>query len=380
MQVAELSARVRWQIAFTRIGTYALLFAPALILGEMLQLALRTHSLAFDAASSYLPAARDLLKGDSPYHPADVARGVAFASPPVAAFLFTPFTLLPHAAAEVAMSMTMLASGLAALRIMGVRDWRCFAVASISAPLVGEFQTANLSALMALCAALLWRYRDRPMIAAAAAGTPVALKLLGWPMIVFLFATRRFKAAALSVVFAAVGTLIPWAAIGFAGMGGYPHLLASLMRAERGHVYSFGALIAPFSSWVLAGSVTCLIGLVLLVLAFRAQGSAQTFIVCVAATLVFTPVIWMHYFVLLLVVIALAAPQLGLIWLMPLALWLSAREGPLHAWQTVFVLALEAGIFVAAVKVRGPALWSSPGLLPGAVPPRAPEQTVLNSL
>lgn len=336
--------------AFARVGTYGLAVGPALILGEMLILALRVHSVAIDAATSYLPAAREILDGSSPYDPAQVARGIAFASPPIGAVLFTPFVVLPHVAAQFATSTAMLAAVLAALRLVGVRDWRCYAVAAMSAPLVGEFQTANLSGLIALSAALVWRYRDHPLAAGAAAGAPVALKLFFWPVIVFLLATRRFKTAAWSAACTIVFTLLPWAAIGFAGMRAYPHLLGLLARSERSDGYSLGALIAPMSSWAVADAVTYAFVTVLLLLALRARDEGQRYIFCTAAALASTPVVWMHYFVLLFVVVGIAAPGLEPIWFVPLALWISAREGPLHAWQTIFVLAVVTATFVAAYR------------------------------
>jgi Glycosyltransferase family 87 len=351
----ELNAATRWRAAFARVGEWALIAGPLLILGQMARLSIQRHTLAFDAANAYLPGARNLLHGVSPYHAADIARGVAFASPPIAGFLFAPFTAMPHTAAEAAMAIAMLAAALVALLALGVRDWRCYAVLSISAPLVDEFQTANLSALVALCVALLWRWRDRPVAAGAAAGLPVALKLLGWPMILFLLLTRRFRAAAWAVAFAAGGIVLPWAAVGFAGARGYPHLLRSLELAERGQVYSVGALVARLAPWTAADAVTYAIGAALVVVAWRSRSSAGAFVACVAATLVLTPVVWMHYFVLLFVAIAVVSPRLVPLWALPLALWMSAHEGPAHAWQNVFVLVVEAAVFASAFRAASPA-------------------------
>lgn len=317
---AELNAATRWRIAFARVGTSALAVVPLLVVGQLTRLAIRGHSLAFDAFNSYVPAAGDLLHGRSPYHPAEIARGVAFASPPVAAFLFAPFTTLPETTAEAAMAVLTLMTVLGALPVLGVRDWRCYALAALSAPLLEEFQTANLSALLALGAAFLWRCRDRPVAAGAAAGLPIAVKLLGWPMIVFLLVTRRFRAAAWSVGFATAGIVVPWATLGFVGLRGYPHLLRSLELAERGQVYSVGALVGRFASWAAADAVTWASGAALLVVAMCSRSSsARAFVACVAATLVFSPVVWMHYFVMLFVAIAIASPSLAPLWALPLS-------------------------------------------------------------
>jgi hypothetical protein len=350
----QLDGIARLRRAFERVGTYALVVGPALILGDMALLALRAHSLAVDAAGSYLPAARNLLHGTSPYRPADIARGFAFASPPIAGFLFSPFTLLPHGAADLAMAGSMLALTFCALRLVGVTDWRCYGVAALSAPVVGEFQTANLSAIVALCVAVVWRYRNGPWMAGAAAGAGVALKLVPWPVVVFLVLTRRFRAAAWAAGVAVAGILIPWAAIGFAGFWSYPSLLGRLDRAEGSHGYSLAALIAHVSGWGTAQALSYLIGALLVVAALRLSDEAQTFIVCVAAMLLLTPIVWMHYFVLAFVVLAVARPSFGGIWAVPLLLWTSAGEGPNYEWQRLFVLSVVALLFLAAYRAARP--------------------------
>ena len=352
---AQPTAATRLRVAVARVGTWALGVVPLLVVAQMTRLAVRAHSLAFDAMNSYLPAAHDLFDARSPYHPGEVARGVAFASPPVTAFLFAPFIVLPRTAAEAAMSVGMLAAVIAALATLDVRDWRCYALAAISAPLLEEYQTANLSALLALGAALLWHYRDRPVVAGAAAGLPVALKLLGWPMIMFLLVTRRFRAAVWSLGFTAAGIILPWAAVGFAGLRGYPHLLRTLELAERSQVYSVGALVARLGSWTTAEAVTYGLGAALFFIAWRSRSSAGAFVACLAATLALAPVVWMHYLVLLCVAIAVVSPALTPLWALPLALWISSREGPAHLWQNAFVLAVVAAVLVAAYRAATPA-------------------------
>jgi alpha-1,2-mannosyltransferase len=364
----QLGARARMRYAFERVGTVALVVGPALILGDMTLIAVRAHSLAVDAAGNYEPAARSLVDGSSPYRPGDIARGFAFASPPIAGFLFAPFTLIPHAAAEVAMAGLMLGVMLCALRLVGVTDWRCYGLAALSAPLVGEFQTANLSAVLALCAAVVWKYRDRALTAGAAAGFAVALKLVPWPLIVFLLFTRRFKAAALAAAFALGGILIPWAAVGFAGFGSYPSFLGRLDQTWGPHGYSLAALVAHVSDWGTAQVVSYVIGGLLLFVALRVKDDARTFVVCVAAMLLLTPIVWMHYFVLAYVALAVARPAFGAIWAAPLLLWASAGEGPTYGWQRVFVLSVMAGLFLAAYRGarssphRGATYSPEPGL------------------
>jgi hypothetical protein len=49
------------------------------------------------------------------------------------------------------------------------------------------------------------------------------------------------------------------------------------------------------------------------------EGDALALTLCVAAALAASPIVWIHYFVLLLVPLALAQPRFSLLWLVPFA-------------------------------------------------------------
>ena len=53
----------------------------------------------------------------------------------------------------------------------------------------------------------------------------------------------------------------------------------------------------------------------------RRGDERRAFVVAVAAALACSPIVWLHYFALLLVVVAVAEPRLGLLWFVPLAMW-----------------------------------------------------------
>jgi hypothetical protein len=351
----ELTGAARLRVAFGRTAWAGLFVLALLVLVDVAVYSFRIHMLAVDASHSYVPAAHDLLHGRSPYNAAGTGRGSAFAYPPIAAFVFAPFTLLAWGAAEVVMSTLSLVAALAALWLVGLRDWRCYAITGLSYPLVLEFQTANLSALLALLAALLWRYRDRPLIAGAAAGASVALKLFGWPLIVFLLATRRFRAAAFAAVFALGGILVPWGAVGFVGFSGYPHMLQALTRHERADSYSLATVAARLtSSWLAGQGIAYLAVVALLIVAWRTSRPEHAFIAAVAATLAFTPIVWAHYFLLLLVALAVARPKFGVFWLLPLVFWISAPSHNPQLWRPVVVVLVAAAVAVGAVRSAEP--------------------------
>ena len=81
------------------------------------------------------------------------------------------------------------------------------------------------------------------------------------------------------------------------------------------------------------------------------QGDARTsFILAVAASLAFTPVVWLHYFALLLVVVALAQPRLGFVWLVPLGLFVTPGSGDPTPFQTTATFTIAALTVVLAVR------------------------------
>jgi hypothetical protein len=74
-----------------------------------------------------------------------------------------------------------------------------------------------------------------------------------------------------------------------------------------------------------------------------ADGDRRAFAVAVLGTLAVTPVVWMHYYALLFVPIALYRPRLSPLWAVPLALWLAPStysEGV--TWRILLGLATVA--------------------------------------
>src|SRR6185437_3225135 len=219
---------------------------------------------ALDFRHAFLPAAHAVLHGASPYSPVGsraLAEGTAFLYPPLSAYLLAPFTLLPPLAAEIVAVVLIVAAVPATLLVLGVRDWRCHAIAFLWWPTIIGIQSGNLTLPMLLGVALVWRYRDRRWAVALAAGLVVALKLFFWPLLVWLVATRRYRTAALAAATSAVLVLVPWAGIGFAGLRGYPHLLSSVSSSEGPRSYSVAALLhAMLPSWTAATALGTLLG------------------------------------------------------------------------------------------------------------------------
>ena len=88
-----------------------------------------------------------------------------------------------------------LGSVLLALDLLGVRDWRCYGLALLTAPVVDTVSLGAISSMLLLGVALAWRYRDRPFVAGAVTAVTAVAKVFVWPLFVWLLATRRFRAA-----------------------------------------------------------------------------------------------------------------------------------------------------------------------------------------
>jgi hypothetical protein len=337
--------------------THALAFWAVVGPLWVLSLAAVHGQFALDFRHAFLPAAHAVVRGSSPYSAVGsplVSQGIAFLYPPVGAFMLAPFTLLPPLAAEIVAVVLAAACVPATLLTLGVRDWRCHAIAFLWWPTIVAICTANLTLPMVLGLALVWRYRDQRLISALLAGLVVALKLFFWPVLLWFVATRRYRTAALAALAAAVFVVVPWAGIGFAGLRGYPHLLASVSRHEGAASYSLAALLhAVVLSWTASTALETLAGGVLLVLVFAAGRRGRerdAFAVSVVAVLVFTPLLEMHYLAVLLVVVALYRRQFGLAWVAPLLLVGAPGSNPGSGVQAAYALALVAVTVALAVS------------------------------
>lgn len=304
---------------------YPLLFGvvPVLYAASALE---NAHDLVgvvgFDFRGTIWEPARALLDGQ-PIYPeptrAAIELGNPAVYPPFVVMLASPIALLPVGAAAVVWAVLLAAAAAASLRLVGVRDWRCYAVALASVPVLDGVYWGNLTVFLMLPVAVAWRYRDRPWVAGLAIGAAVAAKPFVWPLIVWLLVVRRFRAAATATASAVVFVLAAWAALGFEGFTDYPALLRELQEVYGPRSLSMATVASGFGASVPVGAVlTALVGLLLLALAARLarerDGDRRSFSLAVAASIVATPVVWIHYAALLLVPIAVRWPRLAAAW------------------------------------------------------------------
>jgi hypothetical protein len=293
-------------------------------------------------------AGHDVVTLHSPY---------PFVYPAPAAFLMAPFGALPWNVAVVAFTLTLVAALVLTLRLLGVRDWRCYALALASLPMASSIMIGTLSPLVALGAAAAWRYRDRRLVVAAAIVGVVVTKIFLWPLLIWLVATRRFRTAATTVALGVAVTLGSWAALGFDGLRDYGHGLQRVAGLVQETSYSAFALLrllglsGPSARIVVAGlTLAALSGIVLL--ARGRDGDRRSFVLALATGLLASPIVWMHYLVLVFVPLGLYRPRFGAAWVVPLAYWgLQSQENQGSAARIVVMLVLT-GLAVALAMWR----------------------------
>ena len=274
-------------------------------------------------------ADRAVLRGVSPYpDPAKPLVRPAVYLPPI--FVLTaPLGWLSLHAATWLWFACLLASALAVLIVLGVRDPWCYVLFAASLPVAQALVLGNASILVALGIALAWRFRGRPILGPLAVAATVALKFVFWPLIVWLLIVRPRSGIRSAVMFGVL-TLAAWGMIELHGLRGYP----ALMHAEGSHFAYAGslfvaALIQLHARVRDAAAAGLLLGLSLLGLAWtRRSRETEVFSLALLASLVATTVGWPHYLIVMAIPIVILAPRISLPWLWFPALWAATHLGP----------------------------------------------------
>jgi hypothetical protein len=315
----------------------------------------------------FLAAAGKVVHGASPYaYSADRT----FAYPPFLAYLVAPLHPLSTAAAAAVWTALSLVAIVVALWLLELRDWRCYALVGVFLITRSSIDLGTIEPLLLLAIAVAWHWRDRVLQPAAAVGVAIVLKLFLWPLAVWLVLMRRVRAAVAAVSVAIGLAFVTWAAVGFAGLSGYPHLLHRLANDESRASYSVVALgVLAHLPLLAARIVSVLAALALLAAAIWVARDERVALrdrdiavltLTLAAAFAASPIVWVHYFLLLLVPLALARPRLSLLWFVPFAYqwlgessWPSLAPRPLVTALVATLVILFAGVERATPWLRG---------------------------
>ena len=339
-----------WELA-------SFIWVPAIVLAYTVWYELHTRHVLEDFGI-FRTAAKAVLHGQSPFVAADpqaLAHFDKFVYPPSTALFFAPFAALPLELAQALMFALSLLCTILALRLLDVRDWRCYGAAVMSPPIVNSLALGAVTPFLLVGVAAVWKHRERPAVAGAVAAVTAVTKLFLWPLGLWFLVTRRLRATVTCVVVGVVVVLAGWAVIGFAGLRAYPHLLQVLTRVEQGVSYSPIALFGLSGAAASAASFA-LVALVVLAVVLAARGpdgDRRSFTIAVAGCLLATPLLWLHYFALLLVPIAIYRPRLSGLWFVPLVLWLTpASHANGSTWKISLALCVLAVVVMRTIAER----------------------------
>jgi len=299
--------------------------------------------------------AAEAIRAGADLYPTDgfVVRGpddliIDYVYPPLVAIATVPWTLLPVGVAESIFQFLLIGAFVGTLAVLGVRDWRCYGLAFLWPPVTDAVTTGNVTILLGLAAALTWRFRDRALVAGASVGISIATKIFLWPLTIWLAASRRAAAALWSSAIGVAALLLSWAVVGFDGFTEYPDLVRRLSDRmdERGYtLYALGldvglSPVVARALW-LALAVAILVATVVL---GRRGDDRRAFVLAITAAIAFAPIVWLHYFALLLVIVAVVQPRLGPMWFIGLPLQVFVTTGVYNGstLQTAAMLAAAA--------------------------------------
>lgn len=351
-------SRPERRVARTRALEHLLLgVLPAALTAMLVFASIRFHWVAFDFYRAYYPAAQRLLRGGNPYAVThqEVVMGTGFVYPALSAVVFAPFALVGRALSQHLYMLLCLALVPATLWTARVRDWRVYGAVMLWYPIVIGWQGENISVPLMFMVALAWRYRNKPVVAGLITAAAISMKPFVWPLGLWLLATRRWRAAAWAFGWGLVLNLLAWEIVGFNEIHTFLHLAGEdtdlLWRGGYGMLAVAGHLgFGRGGGEGLLLVVSALVALALVYAGIVRRNEREAMVLAVALMLVASPLVWVHYFVLLVVPLALSRPRLSAAWLVPVATWLLPPSPSVAGWQLALALVLVGGCLTAALR------------------------------
>ena len=314
---ADATRRIRPRSTAGRSALAVVLFGvlPTLLLAAAFLHWWSNDTLAWDFHHELYPQSKQMLSGENPYpgdgH--DPATGTNLVWPPLAAYLIAPLTLFSPGVADVVFVLLGLGCFAATLWVVGVRDWRVYGVFALWPPVYIEMGLSHLTPVIALLTALAWRARAARYRSGLLVGASIALKFFVWPLALWLAAIGRRREALLAAFVAVISLIL---VLPYTGLDEYVTALLRLGRTFDQDSYSvLGLLLQAGAPDALGRAVTCLLAAGLLFATWR----RMSFTLAIAAALAASPIVWLDYFALAAIPLAIARPRLCAVWFVPLA-------------------------------------------------------------
>jgi hypothetical protein len=334
-------------------------FVPIIVTLALVAFELKAQPIAVDFRSAYFPAAVRLLHGASPYVVThrEILAGYAFVYPALAVVAFGPFALISRIAGQLLYTAICIACVPATLRVLNVRDWRVYGITLLWFPVYTGWLSANLTLPLMLLTALAWRYRDRPWIAGLVTVAAISLKPFIWPLGLWLLATRRWRAAGYALIWGLALNLVAWGVVGFNEVHTYLRVSSKVTDALWRSGYSMLAIAhhlgfgrGPADVLLLVVAVAVSLG-VIYVGFFRRQ-EHEAMVLAILLMLVASPLVWTHYFALLLVPLALTRPRLTAVWAAPILMWVCPPKTAVAGWQEALVWIVACACLLGLSRTR----------------------------
>jgi hypothetical protein len=353
------------RVAALEHGLFAVL--PVLMTAAVVYWVAAAHTQAKDFADEYWVAGARLLHGGGVYawSHASIVHLTAFPYPALTAIVMVPFALVSKGVSEWLFVAVLMVSLAAALKALDVRDWRLYGLVLLWPPVVNAWYMGNVTLLLVLGLALVWRFRDRALLAGVLTAAMVSLKPFVWPVALWLLATRRYRAAAWSIAAGAAINAVAWTVLGFGQIGRFLHLSSEVTSALV-HT-GYGAVALGLHLGLTRGAASAaevalsLVAALAMVWMGRRGRDDAALAVCVVLMLLASPLVWNHYCALIVVPMAIARPRLSRVWLAPLVLWVCPAVH-VATWQILVEWVTVGGCAYALARRPAPAGASRPAV------------------
>lgn len=318
MADASVRARERWLRGVRQLSAViGLAVLPAVAIVAMIRIGIDTGTLAVDFHLELYRQAVTMLTNTSPAPPRafDPVNGAHLIWPPLAALVAAPFTVFSVGTAEILFAITGPLCYAIALRLVGVRDWRVYGALGLWPQVVGEVRLSHLTPLLALLLAATWRARSREMRSGVWVGLAVGIKLFAWPLVVWLAAIGRRRGALVAAAIPSVSILF---ILPYTGLDEYFQALREVSNTFDQATYTvFGLFVQAGAPDVVGRAVTVVVVAALL----AATWIYRSFTLAIVTALAASPIVWLDFFGLAAIPLAIARPRLSLVWFVPLATW-----------------------------------------------------------
>ncbi|HEX4521811.1 MAG TPA: glycosyltransferase family 87 protein [Gaiellaceae bacterium] len=311
------------------------------------------HGIGSDFAGTIYYPAVAVVHGLSPYgYPGTPTHLAGSVYPPSAFVSFAWLGLMGHSAAVAVWITLMVAAAVATLYLLGVRDPRCYALWLLNPMALSTIAIGNATILVILLVAVAWRWRDSPWVTGLALAAAVAVKFFVAPLVIWMLATKRYKAAAVTTLTVPVAVLTAWATVGFSGITRYPSILSmndSIFSSNGPFLQGFVLQEHGSSHEALAAGIVA--AFVLLIGAWFV-GDLGGFTLAICASIILAPVAWIGYAGLLVIPLAVASRRFSLLWLLLLGTYIHWYDSPIpykSAELSALTLTLMAAIAVAVL-------------------------------